>query len=108
MSDRRTFFAVIVVLGITLLTCVAGIIGLTMSGLTAPDILENVTVGALTGLAGLLARGPSSDPQTVTVRQPADQPVPVTDEGHADVLAVLAGVVLVLLCLVLARYLGFL
>lgn len=95
MSDRRTFFAVIVVLGATLLICVAGIIALTMQGLTAPDILENVTVGALTGLAGLLARGPSSEPQTVTVRQPADEPVPVEDAG-ASALELLVVLVLVL------------
>lgn len=40
--------------GITLLAALIGIIVLASKGLGIPDVLQNVAVGALTGLVGLL------------------------------------------------------
>lgn len=47
---------VIVALAAVLLLAVGGIIYLTAAGLTTPDVLQNVAVGALTALAGILVR----------------------------------------------------
>lgn len=40
--------------GITLLAALIGIIVLASQGLGIPDVLQNIAVGALTGLVGLL------------------------------------------------------
>lgn len=80
MSDRRIFLAVVAILGATLLLSVVAIAGLAGAEKPTPGILEQVIVGCLTGLAGLLARGPSAEPQEVVVRQPADAPVPVEEQ----------------------------
>jgi hypothetical protein len=45
---------VIAILGLVLLTAVDGIIWLTAQGHPVPDVLQNVAVGSLTGLVGLL------------------------------------------------------
>ena len=50
---------VVMFVGAVLLLGVAGIVALAWQGHPIPDVLQNVTVGALTGLVGLLvpARG---------------------------------------------------
>ncbi len=40
--------------GVTLLAGLTGIVVLAANGQAVPDVLQNVTVGALTGLVGLL------------------------------------------------------
>lgn len=57
--NERAFGIVIVFLGVALLSCVGGIIFLTGTGNTVPDILENTTTGIVTGLIGLLVRTPN-------------------------------------------------
>lgn len=79
MTDRRIFLAVVLFLGATLLATAVAIAALAFFDKTTPGILENLVVGCLTGLAGLLAKGPSDGPQDVTVRQPPGEPVPVED-----------------------------
>lgn len=84
MTDRKLFLLVVGFLGATLLLTVVAIAGLTGADKNTPGILENLAVGCLTGLAGLLARGPATEPQEVVVRQPPGDPVPVDDQaGHA-------------------------
>lgn len=64
MTDRRTVLAV--ALGLVLIA-LAGVAGITLLAFTdhqAPEVLGNVTVGALGALAALLAStrsGPASD-----------------------------------------------
>ena len=52
---------VVVILGATLLLCVGGIIYLTAieEVRTIPDVLQNIAIGTLTALAGILV--PSKD-----------------------------------------------
>lgn len=45
---------VIGILGAVLLACVIGIIVLAANERTIPDVLQNIGVGALTGLVGVL------------------------------------------------------
>lgn len=57
---------VIVALASTLLLSVAGIIWLASTGHTTPDVLQNIAIGALTALAGVLVPSPvqqASQPQ---------------------------------------------
>lgn len=93
MIDRSVFRLVVALVGGTLVLCVGGIIALTGFERTVPDILENVTVGALTGLVGLLA----------TARD--DPPAP-NEQGAADpvfaVVVVAATLLMVLGLLLLA------
>lgn len=51
---------VIVIVGLTLLGALAGIVVLAMQGDPVPDVLQNVAVGALAGLLGLLAPSKSA------------------------------------------------
>lgn len=48
--------------GLCLILCVVGIILLSIQNpqRSIPDVLQNVTVGSLTGLVGLLVRPPST------------------------------------------------
>lgn len=48
--------SVIVLVGACLLVSVAGIIVLAATDHSIPDVLQNISVGSLTGLVGLLAR----------------------------------------------------
>lgn len=100
MTDRRVFLAVVAILGTTLIVSVVAIAGLAGADRPSPGILDQVVVGCLTGLAGLLARGPSSEPQEVVVRQPPGDPVPVDDRGHVDLTAVIVGVIVGVILLV--------
>lgn len=45
---------VIALVGITLLGALLGIVLLALQGQPIPDVLQNIAVGALTGLVGLL------------------------------------------------------
>lgn len=68
MTDKRVFQSVVLFLGATLLLSVIAIAALSGFERAVPSILENLAVGSLTGLAGLLARQPNPDaPQAVTV-----------------------------------------
>lgn len=44
--------------GACLILCVVGIVLLAVNGSTIPDVLQNVAVGSLTGLVGLLVKPP--------------------------------------------------
>lgn len=48
------FRLVVGFVGLTLLVATGGIIALAATGHPAPDVLQNIAVGALTGLVGLL------------------------------------------------------
>lgn len=50
-------------IGTVLLVCVVGIIYLAATGHPVPDVLQNVTIGALTGLVGVLVPSRSNDAQ---------------------------------------------
>lgn len=106
MTDRRVFLFVVLFLGGTLLVTVGGIAVLAGLDKSVPGILENVAVGCLTGLAGLLARGPSDEPQEVRVtnRGPAEA-VPTEDAGYSLVEVMVAAFFAVLIVVVLVRLL---
>lgn len=95
MIDRATFRVIAISVAGVLLVCVAGIITLSLFDKAIPDILENVTVGALTGLVGLLASPKGGDaPQEVEVVNAAGDPVPVKERGASDLAVVIAALVL--------------
>lgn len=78
-------------IGAVLILCVGGIIAITlMTDDSIPDVLQNVAVGSLTGLVGLLVTPRDSAPQQVTVVNRGNDPIPVDDAGHVswDTLAV--------------------
>jgi hypothetical protein len=78
MTDRKVFLTVVITLGVTLISCVAAIATLAALHVDSPGILDNLAVGSLTGLAGLLARGPHDEqPQDVNVVNAPNDPVPV-------------------------------
>lgn len=51
---RTPIRLVIAFVGVTLFGALVGIVVLAARGQTVPDVLQNVAVGALTGLVGLL------------------------------------------------------
>lgn len=59
MSPKTLLLAVLVI-GAALLACIAGIVALAATGHPVPDVLQNIAVGSLTGLVGLLV--PSQGP----------------------------------------------
>lgn len=59
--DRSVFRLVIIFLGATLILSVLSIGALAGFGKDVPGILENLAVGALTGIGGLLARSPGAE-----------------------------------------------
>lgn len=61
---ERTFFTVIVIVGLTVLGGLAGIIGLSLAepARTIPDVLQNVTIGGLTLLGGIMIPSPRATP----------------------------------------------
>lgn len=90
MIDRSVFRLVVALVGGTLVLCVAGIVGLVAFDKTVPDILENVTVGALTGLVGLLATARDDAPS----EQGAADPVFAAAVAAATLVVAFALVVL--------------
>jgi hypothetical protein len=62
--NRNVYLLVVGFVGACLLVCMFGIILLSIQQpqRTIPDVLQNVAVGSLTGLVGLLVRPPSSTP----------------------------------------------
>lgn len=63
--SSRVYLLVVTFVGLCLVSCVVGIIVLSLANpqRTIPDVLQNVTVGSLTGLVGLLVRPPSNAPR---------------------------------------------
>lgn len=55
-TNDRLLLAVVVIVGLTLVGGLAGIIALSMTdpARTIPDVLQNVTIGSLTLLGGML------------------------------------------------------
>lgn len=47
---------VVLILGAVLLLSVAGVIALAITSVPVPDVLQNIAVGTLTGLVGLLVQ----------------------------------------------------
>lgn len=60
--NHRLYMLVVGFVGLCLILCVVGIVLLSLANpqRTVPDVLQNVTVGSLTGLVGLLVRPPST------------------------------------------------
>lgn len=54
MKNANLYLIVVSFVGVTLLGGLAGIVMLSAMERTIPDVLQNVTIGALTGLVGLL------------------------------------------------------
>lgn len=52
---------VVGIIGACLLACIGGIILLASRGQAVPDVLQNVAVGSLTGLVGVLVPTRTSD-----------------------------------------------
>lgn len=83
--DPRAFLAVVILLGLALLGCIAAVAVLAGTGAAVPDVLKEALVGALTGLAGLLTHPPTDPaPAPVVVQQPDGEPVPVADTPPPD------------------------
>lgn len=53
--NPRTILVAVMLVGATLLLSVVGIIALALTAHPVPDVLQNVAVGSMTGLLGLLA-----------------------------------------------------
>lgn len=62
--NRNVYLLVVGFVGACLLLCVVGIILLSIQNpqRSIPDVLQNVAVGSLTGLVGLLVRPPTRAP----------------------------------------------
>lgn len=60
MTNFRLYLMVVAFIGVTLLAGVAGIVVLAVLERPTPDVLQNVTIGALTGLVGLLVQADRS------------------------------------------------
>lgn len=54
--NARVLVIAVLVLGATLLGCVAGIVALALNSVPVPDVLQNIAVGSMTGLVGLLVQ----------------------------------------------------
>lgn len=55
MMSPRTILVAVGIVGALAVIAVLGIIGLAVYGQPVPDVLQNVAVGSMTGLLGLLA-----------------------------------------------------
>lgn len=80
--DPKVFDRAVNFLGAVLLLCVAGIIAVVMAtDDSIPDVLQNIAIGSLTGLVGLLSQrgGDAASPVPVTVTNVAAEPVPVAE-----------------------------
>lgn len=60
----RVYLVVVCGLVLTLLVCIIGIVALSLANpqRSIPDVLQNVTIGNLTGLVGLLVKPPPTTP----------------------------------------------
>lgn len=76
--NNRVFQMVLLFLGLALILCIGGVIGLSIADKPVDDILKQGITGIVTGLIGLLVRSPldPADTQNVNVTNKA---VPVTD-----------------------------
>jgi hypothetical protein len=102
--SQKTYNLVVFTLGATLALCVLSIAVLAGLDKAIPGILENVTVGCLTGLAGIVTR-PPQDEQRVTVVNTPNDPVPV-EAGHADTNLIIGVCLLLLTAALLATVCG--
>lgn len=81
MTDRAVVRIVVGGLALSLLACIIGAVTLAVTSQPVPDLIENIAIGSLTGLAGILART-GSEPmpvQPVTVVNAEADPVPVAE-----------------------------
>lgn len=60
MSNAKIMLAVVCIVGAALIVALALIGWLAASQQPIPDVLQNVSIGALTGLLGLLIKPPAS------------------------------------------------
>ena len=74
---KNTVALVIGFVGIALLGCLVGIVVLALNSQPTPDVLQNVAVGCLTGLVGLLV---PSGRESVAIEPKGD--VVVSDLGE--------------------------
>lgn len=100
MIDRSTHRIAVTAVAVVLGMCVLGIIVLAVLERAIPDILENVTVGSLTGLVGLLAT-PKQEP--VQVVDHDGTPLRVRDAGFAAFEFVLGAAVAVVVLAIALR-----
>ena len=70
--NARTVLLAVGLVGVALLLSVGGIIALAVTGNPVPDVLQNVAVGSITGLLGLLAT--PTAPATPPAQQPEQLP----------------------------------
>jgi hypothetical protein len=77
MTSRKAFTAVVYLLGAVLILSVVGVVVLTLADKPVDDILKQVIVGCITGLAGLLARTPTDEAADVKIVNEPSEPVPV-------------------------------
>lgn len=52
--NPKTLLIAVLLIGVLALLAVVGIIGLALTDHAIPDVLQNIAVGSLTGLVGLL------------------------------------------------------
>lgn len=73
MTDPRLFGRALTAIAVIGFSALAGIVVLAVMGKASPDVLQNVAVGSLTALAGMLSRPPgdSDAPVPVEVIEPA-------------------------------------
>lgn len=60
--NAKVLLVSVLVLGATLLGCVAWIGVLALNGVPVPDVLQNIAVGSMTGLVGLLVQTKPESP----------------------------------------------
>ena len=76
MNQAQTFRSVVYFVGAALLLLIGGGILLLALDKSVPDWVQALALADLTGLLGLLA---SPKGETVSIAQPADQPVPTRE-----------------------------
>lgn len=82
--DPRIFDRAVNFLGLVLLVCVGGIIAVVLiTDKSIPDVLQNIAIGSLTGLVGLLSQRGDNDSAPVPVTGPNGGPVLTTEKPVA-------------------------
>lgn len=78
MNRTNIVGRVVNVVAVVAVLAVLGIIGLAITEQAIPDVLQNIAIGSVTGLLGLLAKT-SDGPDEVVVTNRPGEPVPVVD-----------------------------
>lgn len=78
ISDRFPVRVVVLALALGFLGSIAAIAYLAFTGTTIPDSLSDLPLWSGGALAGLLAQTGSRDSSSVTIDQPANDPIPTT------------------------------